>query len=79
MLDIYFDEKLKKLSDDIFNEEKRKKLFIIGEVLVVNKEYLNNNFIRRLNKNYDMVKQLLVEELYMFYKDFSNKRNKINK
>lgn len=77
--DIYFDEKLRKLSNDISNEEKRKKLLIIGEALVVNKEYLNNNLIRRLNKNYDIVKQPLAEELYMLYKDFSNKRNKTNK
>ncbi|OOM14489.1 acyl-CoA dehydratase activase [Clostridium saccharobutylicum] len=79
MSDIYFDEKLRKLNDDISNEEKRKKLLIIGEALVVNKEYLNNNLIKRLNKNYDMVKQPLAEELYMLYKDFSIKRNKTNK
>lgn len=51
----------------------------MGESLVVHKDYLNNNLIKRLMENYDVVKQPFAEELYMLYKDFSNKRNKTNK
>ena len=79
MSDLYFDEKLKKLNKDISKEEGRKKLLIIGEALIVNKDYLNNNLIKRLKKDYDIVKQPFAEELYMLYGDFSNKRNKTNK
>jgi len=79
MSDLYFDEKLKKLNKDISKEEGRKKILIIGEALIVNKDYLNNNLIKRLKKDYDIVKQPFAEELYMLYRDFSNKRNKTNK
>ncbi|MVX67285.1 CoA activase [Clostridium chromiireducens] len=78
MTDSYFDEKLGNLNDEIL-EENKKKLLIVGEALVVHKDYLNNNLIKRLINNYDVVKQPLAEELYMLYKDFSNKRNKTNK
>lgn len=78
MSDFYFDKKLGNLNNEI-SKEKEKKLLIIGESLVVHKDYLNNNLIKRLMKNYDIVKQPLAEELYMLYKDFSNKRNKTNK
>ena len=77
--DSYFGEKLRSLNNDIYKEKDRKKLLIIGEALVINKDYLNNNLIKRLKKNYDVVKQPLAEELYMLYRDFSNKRNKTNK
>ena len=77
--DLYFDDKLKKLNKDISKEEGRKKLLIIGEALIVNKDYLNNNLIKRLKEDYDIVKQPFAEELYMLYRDFSNKRNKTNK
>jgi hypothetical protein len=76
--DSYFDKKLVNLNDHI-SRANTKKILIIGEALVVHKDYLNNNFIKRLMKNYDVVKQPLAEELYMLYKDFSNKRNKTNK
>ena len=78
MTDSYFDEKLGNLNNDI-SRGNRKKLLIIGEALVVHKDYLNNNLIERLMKDYDVVKQPFAEELYMLYKDFSNKRNKTNK
>lgn len=78
MTDLYFDKKLRNLNNEI-SKENEKKLLIIGESLVVHKDYLNNNLIKRLMKNYDVVKQPLAEELYMLYKDFSNKRNKTNK
>ena len=78
MTDSYFDEKLGNLNNDI-SRGNRKKLLIIGEALVVHKDYLNNHLIERLMKDYDVVKQPFAEELYMLYKDFSNKRNKTNK
>jgi predicted CoA-substrate-specific enzyme activase len=78
MTDSYFDKKLGNLHNDI-SRENRKRLLIIGEALVVHKDYLNNNLIERLMKDYDVVKQPFAEELYMIYKDFSNKRNKTNK
>lgn len=78
MTDLYFDTKLGNLNNDI-SRENRKKLLIIGESLVVHKDYLNNNLIERLMKDYDVVKQPFAEELYMIYKDFSNKRNKTNR
>ena len=78
MTDSYFDKKLGNLNSDISRKD-TKKLLIVGEALVVHKDYLNNNLIKRLMNNYDIVKQPLAEELYMLYKDFSNKRNKTNK
>ncbi|AWK52089.1 CoA activase [Clostridium beijerinckii] len=78
MTDSYFDAKLGNLNNDILRGN-RKKLLIIGEALVVHKDYLNNNLIERLMKDYDVVKQPFAEELYMLYKDFSNKRNKANR
>lgn len=78
MTDSYFDKKLEILNNEILKENK-KKLLIVGESLVVHKDYLNNNLIKRLMENYDVVKQPFAEELYMLYKDFSNKRNKTNK
>jgi len=78
MSDSYFDIKLGNLNNEI-SKENKKKLLIIGEALVVHKDYLNNNLIKRLMKNYDVVRQPLAEELYMLYKDFSNKRNKTNR
>ncbi|NRY59456.1 acyl-CoA dehydratase activase [Clostridium beijerinckii] len=78
MSDSYFDKKLGNLNSEISKED-AKKLLIVGEALVVHKDYLNNNFIKKLMENYEVVKQPLAEELYMLYRDFSNKRNKINK
>ena len=78
MTDSYFDKKIGNLNNDI-SRGNRKKLLIIGESLVVHKDYLNNHLIERLMKDYDVVKQPFAEELYMLYKDFSNKRNKTNK
>lgn len=78
MSDSYFDRKLGNLNSDI-SKENEKKLLIIGESLVVHKDYLNNNLIKRLMNNYEVVKQPLAEELYMLCKDFNNKRNKTNR
>jgi predicted nucleotide-binding protein (sugar kinase/HSP70/actin superfamily) len=78
MTEPYFDKKLGNLSNDI-SKENKKKLLIVGEALVLHKDYLNNNLIKKLMENYDVVKQPLAEELYMLYKDFGNKRNKTNK
>jgi len=77
--DIYFDETLINLSNNMPKVKGRKKLLIIGESLVVNKDYLNNNLIKSLQNNYEVIKQPLSEELYMLYSGFSNKRNKANK
>ena len=78
MTDSYFNKKLGNLNSDILRKD-TKKLLIIGEALIVHKDYLNNNLIKSLIENYDVVKQPFAEELYMLYKDFSNKRNKTNK
>lgn len=52
---------------------------IIGEAIVVNKDYLNSNMIKSLQNDYEVIKQPLSEELYMLFSDFCNKRNKVNK
>ncbi|AGF58557.1 putative CoA-substrate-specific enzyme activase [Clostridium saccharoperbutylacetonicum] len=75
----YFDKTLKNIRNYISKKEGLKKLLIIGEAIVVNKDYLNSNMIKSLQNDYEVIKQPLSEELYMLFSDFCNKRNKVNK
>lgn len=79
MDDLYFEETVNQINEEIKKEPYKKKLLVIGEPLVVYKDYLNNNKLKELKRNYRVIKQPLSEVLYILYYDFSNKRNKINK
>lgn len=77
--DTYLNEISKAIKTDIKEDKSKKKLLIIGEPLVVYKDYLNYNKINELKENNTIIRQPLTEVLYMTWKDFSNKRNKKNK
>ena len=77
--DLYLNKISKYIKDDIKEDKTKKKLLIIGEPLVVYKDYLTNNKINELKENNTIIRQPLAEVLYMTWKDFSNKRNKKNK
>lgn len=77
--DNYFKERVKSILEDIKKMSYKKKLLIVGEPLVVYKDYLNNNKLRELSRDYKIIREPLSEVLYSLYSDFSNKRNKSNK
>ncbi|WP_242824185.1 acyl-CoA dehydratase activase [[Clostridium] dakarense] len=75
----YLNRISKSIKNDIKEDKSKKKLLIIGEPLVVYKDYLNYNKINELKENNEIIRQPLAEVLYMTWKDFSNKRNNKNK
>lgn len=80
--DKYFKKSIQSIKEEIgyINHiATKKKLLIIGEPLVVYKDYMNNNKLKELKKDFNIVKEPLSELLYIFFSDFSHKRNKINK
>ena len=76
--DLNFRELVKEIKSKIKIEEHKKKILIIGEPLVVYKDYLTNNKLKELSKTNIIMRQPLSEVLYVLWKDFSNKRNKKN-
>lgn len=77
--DEYFKKSVKIISKEISNTSNKKRILVVGELIVVYKDYLNNNNLKRLEKEYKVIKQPLGEILYITFNDFSNKRNKKNK
>lgn len=77
------DESFKNLSQEIINNIKcnddKKKILVVGEALVVYKDFLTNNKLKELKKDNIIIRQPLSEVLYVLWKDFSNKKNKTNK
>lgn len=76
--DFNFRELVKEIKSKIKIEEHKKKILIIGEPLVVYKDYLTNNKLKELSKTNTIMRQPLSEVLYVLWKDFRNKRNKKN-
>ena len=74
-----FGQLVKEIKENIQEHEDKKKLLIVGEPLVVYKDYLTNNRLKELRKDHQVIRQPLSEVLYVLWKDFSQKRNKINK
>lgn len=76
-------EEFQKLVKNINNEinliPNKKKILVVGEALIVYKDYLNNGKLKELKENYTVIKEPLSELLYMTFRDFSNKRNKTNR
>ena len=76
------DNYLGQLSSDVKKEltvkSNKKKLLVIGEALVVYKDYLNNFKLKELECTNRIAREPLAEIFYMFWSDFSNKRNKKN-
>lgn len=88
LLDVISEDKIsddifKALVDDISKEinsiNNKKKILVVGESLVVYKDYLNNNKLKELKEDFNIVKEPLGEILYITFNDFSNKMNKPNK
>lgn len=78
-LSINFENLAKEIKSNIKTDNTKKKLLIIGEPLVVYKDYLTNNKLKELKKTNTVIRQPLSEGLYVLWKDFSTKRNKKNK
>lgn len=76
--DFNFRELVKEIKSNIKIDKNKKKILIIGEPLVVYKDYLTNNKLKELSKTNTIMRQPLSEVLYILWKDFSNKRNKKN-
>ena len=57
----------------------QKRLLVMGEPLVIYQDYLNNGKFKELEQNHQVIKQPLAESLYMFWDDFANKTNQVNK
>jgi len=74
-----FENLAKEIKSNIKTDNTKKKLLIIGEPLVVYKDYLTNNKLKELKKTNTVIRQPLSEVLYVLWKDFSTKRNKNNK
>ncbi|EJP6471441.1 CoA activase [Clostridium botulinum] len=68
-----------KVKIEIMSSVSKKRLLIIGEPFVVYKDYLNNGMLKNLSKDNRVIKEPLSEILYVIWRDFSHKRNKINK
>ena len=79
LTNLNFENIAKQIKEDINVDNNKKKLLIIGEPLVVYKDYLTNNKIKELKKSNTVLRQPLSEVLYGLWKDFSTKRNKKNK
>lgn len=76
---VNFENLAKQIKLNIKKDNNKKKLLIIGEPLVVYKDYLTNNKLEKLKENNTIIKQPLSEVLYVLWKDFSTKKNKRNK
>lgn len=76
---VNFENLAKQIKLNIKKDSNKKKLLIIGEPLVVYKNYLTNNKLEKSKENNTIIKQPLSEVLYVLWKDFSTKRNKRNK
>ncbi|UOW69561.1 acyl-CoA dehydratase activase [Paraclostridium bifermentans] len=76
---VNFESLAKQIKLNIKKDNNKKKLLIIGEPLVVYKDYLTNNKLEKLKENNTIIKQPLAEVLYLLWKDFSIKKNKRNK
>lgn len=75
----HFEEVVKELNEEIKKLPNKKKILIVGEPLVVYKDYLNNNKLKQLKEEFFVIKQPLSEVLYMTFNDFANKRNSSNR
>lgn len=74
-----FEELLKEISTKIKFDSDKKNILVVGEPLVVYKDYLTHNKLKEIAKNNRVIRQPLSEVLYSLWKDFSMKRNKKNK
>ena len=64
----------------LYQEQKAdcKRIMVVGEVLTVYKDYLNQGVLRAMEKEHNIVRQPLGEVLYALWYDYSQKRHKKN-